>query len=452
MNDRKAAKGRATKGVAAKGNATKEKAAKAAPTNNRTKTKGAPPRDPLTAVRESVAKYPSVALVLQGGGALGAYQCGVYEGLHTAGIRPNWFAGISIGAINAAILAGNAPEHRLDRLREFWELICRPTGALGLPADVIRLALGLLPNSTSPNNAQRDAWVGWMSAMAALLQGQRGFFVARHLPPLLYQDGSDAAVSFYDTTPLRETLERLVDFDRIHADKSVRLTVGVTEADTGNFEYFDSARTRIRPEHIMASGALPPAFAAVEIDGKRYWDGGLVSNTPLERILGEWPRQDTLALQVDLWSARGSRPQTVMDVLERVKDIQYSSRTRRGTDLVARIQQLRAALTELIQTLPDGKVPEHLQNTLAPYLDDRVYNIIQLIYQAKPLEEQFKDYAFATTTMHQHWDSGLQDMSRTLAHPAFFAPPDRKRGVATHDVHRVMDRLEQNGSTSANGS
>ncbi|WP_242108382.1 patatin-like phospholipase family protein [Luteimonas aquatica] len=430
---RKAANGKAAKSAApGRGKATRTPPERQAPAR---KTAA---HDPLAAIRASVALYPSIALVLQGGGALGAYQCGVYEGLHEAGIRPNWFAGISIGAINAAILAGNAPERRLERLREFWELICRPSGSLALPAEAIRLGLSLLPGG-----AQRDAWVGWLGAMGALLQGQRGFFTARQLPPFLYRDGSDAAVSFYDTAPLRETLERLVDFDRINHDKTVRLTVGATEADTGNFEYFDSRRTRIRPEHIMASGALPPAFAAVEIDGKRYWDGGLVSNTPLERILGEWPRHDTLALQVDLWSARGPRPQTMMDVLERVKDIQYSSRTRRGTYLVARIQQLRAALTELIDGLPDRQVPEHLRETLAPYLDDRVYNVIHLIYQAKPLEEQFKDYAFAHTTMRLHWDSGLEDMARTLQHPAFFVLPDRSRGMATHDVHRIMDRLEQ---------
>jgi NTE family protein len=285
-----------------------------------------------------------------------------------------------------------------------------------------------------------DAWAGSLSAVAALWQGQRGFFTPRTVSPFLLNDGCAGATSFYDTDALRTTLERMVDFDRIHDDKQVRLTVGATNVDTGNFEYFDSSRIRIGVEHIMASGALPPAFAPVKIGGKAYWDGGLVSNTPLEHILGEWPRQDTLALQVDLWSARGERPRNMMDVLERAKDIQYSSRTRHGTDTVARTQHLRAALAELIEALPERKVPGHLQETLAPWLDESVFNIIQLIYQAKPMEEQYKDYAFGRIAMRRHWDAGLQDMLDTLARPAFFALPDRRRGVATHDVHRIFAR------------
>ena len=393
--------------------------------------------DRLDAIRASVAQYPSIALVLQGGGALGAYQCGVYEGLHEAGIDPDWFAGISIGAINAAILAGNAPADRVDRLREFWELVCEPAAHLALPALAVRSTAAMLPD-----NPVVDAWAASLSAMAALWQGQRGFFAPRGLSPYLLNDGSAEATSFYDTAPLRATLERMVDFDRIQHDQSVRLTVGATNIETGNFEYFDSNRTRIGVEHILASGALPPAFAPVEIDGKAYWDGGLVSNTPLEHILGEWPRQDTLAFQVDLWSARGPRPRTMFDVLERGKDIQYSSRTRHGTNTVADTQRLRAALTELIEALPDRKVPEHLQETLAPYLDDRVFNIIHLIYQAKSHEQQFKDYAFGRIAMRRHWDAGLQDTAQTLARPAFFALPSRRRGVATHDVHRVIARDE----------
>ena len=391
-------------------------------------------------VLDKVAAYPTVALVLQGGGALGAYQCGVYEGLHEAGIAPNWFAGISIGAINAAILAGNAPRDRVERLHAFWDLVCEPAGTLSVPAVAVRSTAAMFPGNTMV-----DTWATSLSAMAALWQGQRGFFTPRALSPLLLNDGSEAATSFYDSTPLRETLLRMVDFDRINDDATVRLTVGATEIGSGNFEYFDSTRTRIGVEHVLASGALPPAFAPVEIGDKAYWDGGVVSNTPLEHVLGEWPRRDTLALQVDLWSARGPRPRGMLDVLERAKDIQYSSRTRHGTDHVARTQHLRAALTELIDALPDRQLPEHLRDTLAPWLDDRVFNIIHLIYQAKPHEEQYKDYAFGRIAMRRHWDSGLQDMLDTLARPAFFALPDRKLGVATHDVHRVFARDDAAG-------
>lgn len=381
-------------------------------------------------------KYQSVALVLQGGGALGAYQCGVYEGLHAAGIRPDWYAGISIGAINAAIIAGNAPDQRVERLREFWELICEPGEALALPAQMVRATAALLPQP------QASAWAGSLAAVAALLQGQRGFFRPRPLSPFLLDDGSDAATSFYDTAPLRATLERFVDFDRINDDRrGSRLTVGATNVVTGNYHSFDSATMRIGPEHILASGALPPAFPAVEIDGEHFWDGGVVSNTPLEHILGIWPRRDTLVLQVDLWSARGARPRTMMDVLERTKDIQYSSRTRHGTRMVARAKVLRNALTEVIGQLPDGRLPEHLQRTFAPLLDDRVFNIIHLIYQAKPYEEQFKDYAFGQLAMREHWASGLRDMRDTLACPHFFEPPERSVGITVHDVHRTTTAL-----------
>ncbi len=387
------------------------------------------------AVRAQVARYPTVALVLQGGGALGGYQCGVYERLHAAGIAPNWFSGISIGAINAAILAGNPPETRIERLRAFWQLIVEPAGPLSVTALAIRtLVAGL------PEHPALLSWARGMSAYSALLQGQRGFFEARMLPPLLYGDGSDAATSFYDTTPLRETLLRFVDFDRINHHPDVRLTVGATSVTRGSFRYFDSALEPIRVEHILASGALPPAFPAVEIDGEPYWDGGIVSNTPLEYILDCRPHADTLVFQVDLWSAHGPRPQTMMDVLERIKDVRFSSRTRHGTQMVEMAQKLRTSLNELIARLPERKLPPHLQEALSPYLDDRVFNIIHLIYQTKPHEQQSKDYAFGQNPLREHWDSGMRDMERTLQHPEYFALPDRALGAATHDVHRKRRR------------
>ena len=390
------------------------------------------------ALCERVARYPTVALVLQGGGALGAYQCGVYQALHDAGIEPNWIAGISIGAINAALIAGNPPEHRLDALDGFWNEICKPAGNAALPALWVRSLLTMMPASPG-----LEALTASLSAIAALWQGQQGFFTTRALPPFALSDGSPAATSFYDTSALRGTLERRIDFDRINYGKDqVRLTVGATDVESGNFRYFDSAHERIGPEHIMASGALPPAFPAVRIDGHDYWDGGLVSNTPLEHVLDEWPREDTLAFQVDLWSARGARPNTMMDVLERAKDIQYSSRTRHGTDAVARTQQLRGTLTKLISHLPGGKLPEELGDALAPWLDDRVFNIVHLIYQAAPHEEQFKDYAFGQTMMRQHWETGVRDTELTLHHPEFFDLPDRHKGFSLHDVHRRVQKID----------
>ncbi len=385
-------------------------------------------KPPALAARD----YETIVLVLQGGGALGAYQCGVYEGLDAAGIEPDWFAGISIGAINAAILAGNAPERRLERLREFWQRISTP--ALPLPPQVFdwqRQWLDALPKF-SPLQALTNS----AGALTALLHGQLGFFVPRMPPPYAATPGSNAATSFYSSAPLRATLEGFVDFDRIKHASAPRLTLGAVNVRDGNFVYFDNREIAIGVEHVLASAALPPAFAPVEIDGEFYWDGGLVSNTPLEYVLDSTPRRDTLALQVDLWSARGQLPRTLGDVLERQKDIQYSSRTRRGTDTAAEQQRLRLALGELIKQLPGKRVPPALAGAFSAWTCTKVVNIVHLIYQAKSYEQQYKDYAFGPLAMSEHWAAGLGDMQRTLACPRYFALPSRDVGVVTHDIHR----------------
>jgi len=402
----------------------RERMVRAAATGGRAKSKTLP------SPADSAGAYETVALVLQGGGALGSYQCGVYEALHEAGIRPNWFAGTSIGAINAAILAGNAPEHRVERLREFWTTVSEPAGALTWPFTALTALFDLLPPNPHINSS-----ISALSAVGALVEGQRGFFSARSTSPFLLNDGSAKATSFYDTSPLKATLERLIDFDRINSE-GVRLSVGAANVRSGNVRYFDSSIERIRAEHIMASGALPPAFPAIIIDEEPYWDGGTVSNTPLDYVLTSEPRRDSLVFQVDLWSAPGKVPQTMMEVFERQKDIQYSSRTRFGTDMIARLQKLRNALGLLLKEIPAKNVPPALLKDLQPWLCDRVFNIIHLIYQAKHDEEQYKDYAFDVATMREHWASGLGDMQRSLTHPQFFVPPTREVGVVTHDIHR----------------
>ena len=289
--------------------------------------------------------FEVVALVLQGGGALGAYQAGVYEALSEAGIHPNWIAGMSIGAINAAIIAGNAPNDRVDRLREFWTQV----------------------TSDGP-------WPGASNACLDFARGDaRGFFKARPVLPWFQPAGTTDATSVYDTSELKRTLERPVDFDRINAAGATRFSVGAVNVRSGNFAYFDNDTHTIRPEHIMASGALPPGFPAVEIEGEHYWDGGLVSNTPL-RVVETEPRRDTLAFQVDLWSARGEFPRSIFDVMTRDKEIRYSSRTRAGTDQFKHIQKLRHTLAGLLE-----KLPEELKNgpearLLGSVAERKVYN------------------------------------------------------------------------------
>ncbi len=378
--------------------------------------------------------YKTIALVLQGGGALGAYQAGVYEGLDRAGIRCNWIAGLSIGAINAALIAGNAPQERVDKLKTFWEMVCRPN-TIGFSEALS----GIL--QFAPLHPLWREVSSFYSAALTTLQGQRGFFKPRFMPPWASQHEHPEAASLYDVSDLKTTLEGFVDFDRINSGNT-RLSLGAVNVATGNFRYFDShdmAREgkRMGPEHVMASSALPPAFAPVEIEGEYYWDGGVVSNTPLEFVLEYLPRRDTLAFQVDLWSARGHVPCNIPDVLERQKDIQYSSRTRRGTDQTKTRQGMRRAIERALRRLPAEMLQEPEFQELDEYSCTKVFNIIQLIYQSKSFEQHFKDYEFSPRTMQAHWNAGLHDMQRTLEHTDYFARPSALEGVVTHDIHRI---------------
>jgi NTE family protein len=266
-------------------------------------------------------------------------------------------------------------------------------------------------------------------------------------PPYLWPFGGIAATSFYDTAPLKATLERLVDFDRINA-RETRLSVGAVDIETGNFAYFDNAAITIEPEHIMASGALPPGFPAVEIEGRHYWDGGLVSNTPLAEVLGHTPRRDTIAFQVDLWSAIGPRPHNILDVAEREKDIRFSSRTRMATDAATELQCLRRALKRALDCLPAELAADPEIASLRDLSCSKVYNIIHLIYRDKQYEAQHKDYEFSLPTMREHWEAGLTDIRRTLKHPEWLERP-RGLGVITHDVHRGERRAAKAEGSAA---
>lgn len=373
--------------------------------------------------------YAVRALVLQGGGALGAYQAGVYQGLAEGGIHPNWVAGISIGALNAAVIAGNAPERRVEQLRAFWEYICQQPWLPSLP---VQLLTESAPSWPEPLRIWFDA----MNAGRALLEGQRGFFLPRPTSDLLGFAPDPARASYYDTAPLKETLERFADFDRINRSHEMRVSVGAVNVRTGNFAYFDNTRETLRPEHFMASGALPPGFPAVEIDGEYYWDGGLVSNTPLYEVLRAQPRRDALIFQVDLWSARGKLPHNLLDVAEREKEIRYSSRTRAITDYMREVQNFRRMLADVMALVPPGKRDSPEYRRAAEQACDARRNVIQLIYRDKSFEGSAKDYQFGALTMHEHWASGLDDIRETLRHPHWLAMPDAGHPFVTHDVHR----------------
>jgi NTE family protein len=373
--------------------------------------------------------YETVALVLQGGGALGAYQAGVFEGLHEAGISLNWIAGISIGALNTAIIAGNAPKLRIERLRQFWETICKPAFSPPLPAAFEHA----LFNGTEATRAMLTAF----QAAGAVMQGQHGFFAPRVPSPVPWLPTGPDKASWYDAAPLKATLERLCDFDRINSGET-RVSVGVVNVGTGNFAYFENTRMQLRAEHFMASGALPPAFAPVEIDGEFYWDGGIVSNTPLHKVLNASPRRDTLTFQVDLWNARGPVPESMAEVAERTKDIQYSSRTRLVTDTLQREQRYRHVLRQVLDQVPADVRESDPWCKLADELScGKRYNVLHLIYQQRKYERDYKDYQFGPSTMHNHWAAGLTDIRNTLANDAWLELPDNDGGFVTHDVHRV---------------
>lgn len=373
-------------------------------------------------------RYPLTALVLQGGGALGAYQAGVYQALDEAGLQPNWIAGISIGALNAAIIAGNAPEHRVERLHEFWDTICRPPF---LPAP---FASPMFDNLSWPVQMQNS--FSGLAAWRAMTEGQAGFFYPRFPPPFFPLKAGPTTASFYDTAPLRSTLERLVDFDRINDSRSMRVSVGAVNVRTGNFAYFDNTQGPLRAEHFMASGALPPGFPAVEIDGEFYWDGGMVSNTPLYKVLAERPCHDALIFQVDLWSALGELPHDLTEVAARSKDIQFSSRTRMVTEYMRLNQENQRLLHDLMALVPKERQGELAYRRAEARASGALTNLVHLIYRNKPYEGHYKDYEFSANSMREHWRSGLADMQHTLGHPQWLNAPSPEHPFVTHDVHR----------------
>jgi NTE family protein len=362
--------------------------------------------------------FEQIALLLQGGGALGAYQAGVYEALAEADLHPDWVAGISIGAINSAIIAGNPPKRRVDALREFWHAVS--TSPLGMPYLHVEY-----------DDIQRQL-VNQVRAIGTLLLGAPNFFVPRMPPPTVWRPGSPDKAGYYDNSPLRATLEQLVDFDRINTGE-MRFSVGAVDISSGNFTYFDTKTHRICYEHVAASGSLPPGFPATKIGDCYFWDGGLISNTPLEWVLEARPRRDTLAFQVDLWNARGELPKDMIEVEVRHKEIIYSSRNRAATDRYKYVQKLRVALASLLEQLPDKLRDSDDAKLLLAEADDKVCNIVQLIYRARPYEGIAKDFEFSRRTMEEHWQTGYDNARQTLASPEVLQLPNRLDGVRTFD-------------------
>ena len=371
---------------------------------------------PSRSLRSTIAAKECI-LVLQGGGALGAYQAGVFESLSKVYHEPTWVAGISIGSINAALISGNSAHARVAKLREFWDLVSSSQQPLALA------------NPLSPRESLNET-----SATQVMLFGVPGFFKPRFPPAPFQMRGSLEAISYYDTEPLRQTLERLVDFDLINSG-AVRLSVGAVNIRTGNFEYFDSAKQRIDVRHIMASGALPPGFAPVEIDGEYYWDGGIVSNTPLQYVLDQPGKRPRVVFQVDLFSAAGALPTTLAEVTEREKDIRFSSRTRLNTTNELDRQVIALAAQRLIAKLPANLRDDPDVLALSSVRCDSAVDVVHLIYRSKHYESQSKDYEFSCLSMTEHWDAGRADMAHTLHDPRWIRHEHNTTGVHVFDLN-----------------
>ena len=361
-------------------------------------------------------------LVLQGGGALGAYQAGAYEALCEVGYMPRWVAGISIGAVNAAIIAGNPPDRRVQRLREFWE----------------RVSSRLLAWPLSRDDNSRRIFNETSATMAAV-GGVPGFFEPRIPPAVFMPQGTPDAISLYDTAPLYATLNELIDFDLLNSG-AVQLSIGAVQVLTGNMRYFDTTKQRVGPAHVMASGALPPGFPPIEIDGEFYWDGGLVSNTPLEYVLERsGPRQDMCIFQIDLFSAKGCIPETLFDIGQREKEIRYSSRTRLNTDVFREMQTIRRAIRALRTKVPQEFGDDPDWQLLDSVSCDAAVTIVLLIHRRAAYWTQSNDYEFSRYSMEEHWLSGREDVERTFDHPDWKKRTRPEQGVKVLDLTRELD-------------
>jgi NTE family protein len=353
-----------------------------------------------------------VVLVLQGGGALGAYQAGVYQALHESDIAPNWVIGTSIGAINGALIAGNRPEHRLSRLHDFWHRV-EKAPAIAAP--------GLPPAAQS-----------LFSNVDTVLSGVAGFFAPNAQAWL----GANArvgveAASWYSTAPLHASLSALIDLD-VLADPATRLTVGAVNVRTGRMRYFDSRDERLGLDHVMASGALPPAFPAIRIDDEPYWDGGIYSNTPIEAVLDDRPRHDAVIFAVNVWRPDGEEPQSIWEVMGRQKEIQYASRADSHIARQQQIHHLRHVIRELALQVPVRQRESAAIKELASWGCGTVMHVIPLLASRLDHEDQTKDIDFSPASVRARWQAGLEDTLQVIGRAPWSAAVDPIEGVIVH--------------------
>ena len=373
------------------------------------------PDDPYAGNPNPLAQFGQIVLVLQGGGALGAYQAGVYQALHEAGIEPDWIIGTSIGAINASLIAGNRPEHRLDRLREFWARV-----EYG-PAQKWASALPIMGQATAN--------------YLAMAGGIRGFFEPN--PRAYFGEharlGPESA-GYYSTAPLRQTLTSLVDFEQVNSGP-VRLTVGAANVRTSAMRYFDSRDEDLSLDHIMASGALPPAFPAVRIDGELYWDGGILSNTPVEAVFDDNPRRNSLVFAVHVWNPQGAEPESIHQVANRQKDLQYSSRASTHIARQRQIHKLRHIIAELASRLPDAERESQFVKDMASYGCLTRMHVVRLLAPQVHGEDHAKDIDFSPNGVQTRWKAGRADTQRVLELAPWKSSVDPIEGFILHEAN-----------------
>ncbi len=363
--------------------------------------------------QRKISGFGQIVLVLQGGGALGAYQAGVYQAMHEAGVEPDWVIGTSIGAINASLIAGNKPEHRLAKLESFWNRVGN-NSALEIAAMIPGIG---------------HAWSNWMT----LTTGIPAFFKPN---PLAFLGQHVAlpvdAAGYYSTLPLEATLSDLVDFPAIHGGPA-RLTIGAANIQTGEMRYFDSRDTKLTVRHVMASGALPPAFPAVRIDGELYWDGGILSNTPVEAVFDDKPRRNSLVFAIHVWNPGGPEPETIREVLNRQKDVQYSSRAVSHIRRQKQIHRLRHIIAELAMRLPEEDRQANLVREMASYGCLTRMHVVRLLAPPLEGEDHTKDIDFSRKGIRTRWAAGYGDARRVLADAPWEAEVDPIEGFYLHE-------------------
>lgn len=359
-----------------------------------------------------------LACCLQGGGALGAYQVGIIHALQEAGYEPDWFVGTSIGAINSAIAAGNPPKERIGKMEQFWNSIATPEA---------------WDESLYAEDSHSLRLGHFFSSQLALMFGQPHFFSPRLVPPYFRWHDSPASISFYDTSALRSTLERLVDFDRINAG-ATRLSVGAVEVCSGAINYFDSEKENIFPEHIMASGALPPGFPAVEINGAFYWDGGISSNSPISHVFQDKHCYKLLCFMVHLFDSYGLQPTTLDEVLKRKKDIEFSSRFAKMADLHQEVHALKYAIHQLLQHIPKDKSSQTIVQKCAQQGWNKTINLVRFLYEGDESELSSKDYEFSARSIKARMQKGYEDGVKSIKKSPWKTPVPENQGIAVHDM------------------